>query len=100
MRAFRLGLLLLFALVSGCAAPESESVGKFDGYNGFPWPSLLKKNAAQNPDEAYAHPQFNGSGRFAPQSTTPIGTITPNEEAAPDQAPAAHAPAAEAAASE
>jgi hypothetical protein len=93
MRASCLGLLL-FAAVLGCAAPESDSVGRFDGYNGFPWPSLLKKNAAQNPEESYAKPQFNGSGRFAPQSSTPVGTVTPNQDAA-DSAAAAQAPAAQ-----
>jgi hypothetical protein len=98
MRVSCLGLLL-FAAVLGCAAPESDSVGTFDGYNGFPWPSLLKKNAAQNPDESYAKPQFNGSGRFAPQSSTPVGTVTPNPDA-PDQAAAAQTQATQAPAAE
>jgi hypothetical protein len=84
MRAVCLGLLL-FAAVSGCATPESESSGFLGNYGGFPWPSLLRKNAEQNPDDSFTRPQFNGSGRFAPGSSKPIGSVTPNPVAA-DQA--------------
>jgi len=87
MRAACLGLLLLFSAAPGCAAPDSESPGFLGNYGGFPWPSLLKTNAEQNPDDSFTRPQFNGSGRFAPGSSKPIGSVTPNSAAA-DQAPA------------
>jgi len=48
-------------------------------YGGFPWPSLLKKNAQRNSDEEFLQPQYNGSGRFSQSSSSSFGTVTPNE---------------------
>jgi hypothetical protein len=98
MRRTCIGLLLIFAATGGCAAPESESPGFLGNYGGFPWPSLIKKNAAQNPDDSYARPEFTGAGRFAQQPAA-VGSITPNQ-AATSQAPATQAPASQAPADE
>jgi hypothetical protein len=96
MRRNCIGLLLVFAATAGCAAPESESAGFLGNYGGFPWPSLIKKNAEQKPDDSYARPEFTGAGRFARQPAA-VGSITPNQ-AATNQAPATQTPANQAAA--
>ena len=66
MRAACLGLLLLFAALSGCAGLDSDGFG--ENYNGFPWPSLLKKAPPQSRTNALIQqPQFSETGRFTRQ---------------------------------
>ena len=85
MRRICIGLLLVASTTAGCASPESESPGFLGNYGGLPWKSLMKKNADQNNEDSFVVPKFNGSGRFAQQTTPTVGSVTPNE-AAVDQA--------------
>ena len=79
MRGTCFGMMLLFAAVSGCATPEGEASGFMGNYGGFPWPSLLRKNAAQNDSDTFLQPTYSGSGRFTRPPTAAVGSVTPNQ---------------------
>jgi hypothetical protein len=83
MRAACIGLLLLFAAVSGCAGLDSDGFG--ENYNGFPWPSLLKKAPPQSRASASVQNlQFSETGRFARQPADSADTPDAKKAAAED----------------
>lgn len=82
MRIDQLGLLVLVAAMSGCAAPESDSPGFMGNYNGHPWQSLMSKPAPRNrTNSLIQQPQYAPAQRFATQpaagSTPPTAEVTP-----------------------
>jgi hypothetical protein len=99
MRAFCLGLVLLFATAAGCA--DLDSGGFMENYNGLPWPWLVRQAPPQSrTDTTIQHPQYAPTGRFTRQSggatNTGSGTQTPIGQTPPAQASSGQAPAEEA----